>query len=169
MHGADTFAQETQLSKRVNEWQEKLEPLMAEQDSHPAFDIHEYGQHIVDSLERIDLNAKQGGAAEGGENAAANKQAAKRQGKKAAEKAAAAALAEAAAEPVAFGELAEGMEPYEACRMFLASLQLANQRNVLLSHAVDAGDAETPFMLQLLTTDKAYNLGDADVGMGAAH
>jgi condensin-2 complex subunit H2 len=47
MRGAADYAHETQLSRRVTEWQQRLEPVLREQDGHPNFDIHVYGDRYI--------------------------------------------------------------------------------------------------------------------------
>ncbi|XP_059367223.1 condensin-2 complex subunit H2 [Carassius carassius] len=44
------YAQETALSRRVKEWEDGINPHLAAQETHPVFDIHEYGDRIVQSL-----------------------------------------------------------------------------------------------------------------------
>lgn len=39
------------MTKRVDQWQEKLEPLLLEEVHRPVFDIHEYGKTVLESLE----------------------------------------------------------------------------------------------------------------------
>ncbi|CAM9680455.1 unnamed protein product, partial [Laminaria digitata] len=46
MRGTEKYAHETQLSRRVSAWQEKLEPLMQRQ-KRQVFDIHVYGQSVL--------------------------------------------------------------------------------------------------------------------------
>ncbi|XP_057957889.1 condensin-2 complex subunit H2 [Malania oleifera] len=41
---------ETALAARVSTWKHKIEHNLEEQDSHPPFDIHEYGEKILDKL-----------------------------------------------------------------------------------------------------------------------
>lgn len=47
MKGAENFARETNLSKRVKEWTNKLEPKLKEQEEAPQFDIHQYSDKIL--------------------------------------------------------------------------------------------------------------------------
>jgi hypothetical protein len=63
MRGADLYAHETHLSKRVAEWQNRLEPLLEEQRQRRPFDIHEYGHEIL-----YDVAAKLHSAKVGGSN-----------------------------------------------------------------------------------------------------
>jgi condensin-2 complex subunit H2 len=60
--------------------------------------------------------------------------------------------------PVGFAHLARGRERSGVCRQFLATLQLANNGNVLLGHAINA-DVLAPvaaFTVDLLTQDNAH-------------
>eukprot|EP00258_Populus_trichocarpa_P031925 XP_024447944.1 condensin-2 complex subunit H2 [Populus trichocarpa] len=41
---------QTELAARVSSWKLKIEQNLEEQDSHPPFDIHAYGERIVDKL-----------------------------------------------------------------------------------------------------------------------
>ncbi|XP_011010877.1 PREDICTED: condensin-2 complex subunit H2-like [Populus euphratica] len=41
---------QTELAARVSSWKQKIEQNLEEQDSHPPFDIHAYGERIVDKL-----------------------------------------------------------------------------------------------------------------------
>ena len=54
LHSADEWAIETNLHQRVREWQEKVQPLLQDQDGRPSFDIHSYGAKILDRLEATD-------------------------------------------------------------------------------------------------------------------
>ena len=48
--GAEKYERTTQLSKRVTEWTQRLEPILAAEELHPAFDIHEVGDNIIERL-----------------------------------------------------------------------------------------------------------------------
>ena len=41
---------QTELAARVSSWRHKIQPLLDEQDARPAFDIHSYGDQILDRL-----------------------------------------------------------------------------------------------------------------------
>ncbi|GLT99091.1 hypothetical protein SLE2022_165550 [Rubroshorea leprosula] len=41
---------QTELAARVSSWKQKIEQNLEEQESHPPFDIHEYGEKIIDKL-----------------------------------------------------------------------------------------------------------------------
>ncbi|KAG2506921.1 hypothetical protein BBO99_00009344 [Phytophthora kernoviae] len=144
MSGTEKYVRETDLSKQVSDWQEKLTPLLKQQDAHPPFDIHHYGREIIGRLEeendrisktpkkdkKSNKRARLDPAGDGGET-----------------------------ETVPFEILVNGKSQFEVCRLFLASLQLANNGNVALSHAHKAADHERiPFEMQLLSTANAYEV-----------
>ncbi|PKU65515.1 condensin-2 complex subunit H2 isoform X1 [Dendrobium catenatum] len=41
---------QTELAARVSTWKQKIEKTLKDQDKHPAFDIHQYGERIQDKL-----------------------------------------------------------------------------------------------------------------------
>ncbi|XP_062839522.1 condensin-2 complex subunit H2 [Anolis carolinensis] len=47
------YARETELSRRVRDWEEMMEPQLEEQEARPAFDIHSYGDRLVSRLGRV--------------------------------------------------------------------------------------------------------------------
>lgn len=44
---------QTELASRVSNWRHKIQPLLDEQDARPAFDIHLYGDQVLDKLARL--------------------------------------------------------------------------------------------------------------------
>ena len=50
MRGTHLYAQETNLTRRVTAWEDKLLPVLRDQHSRPRFDIHEYGTRLLDTL-----------------------------------------------------------------------------------------------------------------------
>lgn len=50
MLGAETYARETQLSKRVTEWTRRLEPLLRAQEDAPEYDIHTYSDLVLSQV-----------------------------------------------------------------------------------------------------------------------
>ncbi|KAI5100196.1 condensin-2 complex subunit H2, partial [Silurus meridionalis] len=44
------YAQETALSRRVREWEDEINPRLLAQEDHVVFDIHNYGDQIVQAL-----------------------------------------------------------------------------------------------------------------------
>ncbi|KAM8973134.1 condensin-2 complex subunit H2 isoform 2-T2 [Pelodytes ibericus] len=47
------YAQETVLSLRVREWEDKMWPQLQEQEERGAFDIHEYGDSLVSQFNQV--------------------------------------------------------------------------------------------------------------------
>ncbi|XP_008297079.1 condensin-2 complex subunit H2 [Stegastes partitus] len=47
---SQAYTQETALSRRVKDWEEKIRPHLQLQEERPTFDIHDYGERIVESL-----------------------------------------------------------------------------------------------------------------------
>jgi condensin-2 complex subunit H2 len=82
-------------------WQSKLLPLLDEEDSRPVFDIHLYGDNVIRKIEsQIDK------IDDGITNTMKP------------------------AKVVAFRDITRDCEPYDVCRMFLASLSLTNSGNI---------------------------------------
>ena len=52
---------QTELAARVSNWRHKIQPLLDEQDARPAFDIHSYGDQVLDRL--VKLSCKESGDA----------------------------------------------------------------------------------------------------------
>lgn len=101
--GAEKYASESQLTQRVDQWQEKLEPLLAEEEARPEFDIHQYGRTVLESV---------------GEALAMEKTAL--------------AVGEEPPAIVNFTNVTKDCANYQVCRYFLASLCLCNTGNVIL-------------------------------------
>uniref|UniRef100_A0A3Q1EX93 Condensin-2 complex subunit H2 n=1 Tax=Acanthochromis polyacanthus TaxID=80966 RepID=A0A3Q1EX93_9TELE len=47
---SQAYTQETALSRRVKDWEEKIRPHLQLQEERPTFDIHNYGDRVVESL-----------------------------------------------------------------------------------------------------------------------
>lgn len=61
--GAEKYHAETNLTKRVGDWQSKLSPILEDEAQRPDFDIHAYGEHVIESIQK---NADQQGGIKGG-------------------------------------------------------------------------------------------------------
>jgi condensin-2 complex subunit H2 len=96
LKSAERYATETQLARRVGEWQQRLTPLLEAEERHRAFDIFSYGEEVIDTLAKRD-EAKAG-------------------------------------QEIELDQLLRGKERFEVCRLFLATLQLANNGNVDIVH-----------------------------------
>ncbi|XP_036005037.1 condensin-2 complex subunit H2 [Fundulus heteroclitus] len=44
------YTQQTALSRRVKDWEDKIQPELVLQEQRPPFDIHDYGERIVEKL-----------------------------------------------------------------------------------------------------------------------
>jgi condensin-2 complex subunit H2 len=127
MRGVDRYAHESQLSKRVGEWQEKLGPVLEEQNKRREFDIHEYGHEILRAMDEakgeiVQRNRRQSKAAAAGGSS------------KLLGAAAASAVELEDENRIPFVEATQAKPSYEAARLFLAMLQLTNNGNVALYH-----------------------------------
>lgn len=90
--GAEKYASETQLIKRVDQWQDKLVPVLQDEEKRPEFDILKYSQRVINTMETKVRKSKTKG--------------------------------------VDFQHVTRHRSQYDVCRLFLASLSLANSGNV---------------------------------------
>eukprot|EP01041_Mallomonas_annulata_P004736 gene4737-9405_t len=103
MDDAQRYSRETQLSLRVREWTNRIEPRLAEQDARPPFDMHCYTDRVlsrvtsaVHKVPSLDISGEV-----------------------------------SCDHTVDFAEVVpSGAPQYEVCRLFLACLQLTNQKNL---------------------------------------
>jgi hypothetical protein len=128
--GTEKYSRETNLMKRVNEWTNKIEPLLKEQEERGVFDIHEYSDQTLETIhQKIQEHQAEGAMEENDEEQEQemkkrNKDKKKDKEKKEKEK------EKKRGEVVHFSEIVEGKPAYEVSRVFLACLQLANLGNV---------------------------------------
>ena len=101
---------ETQLSKRVAEWTQRLEPILQQQEEAPQFDIHDYCATFLEDV--CDAEEEQQQLLEQEDYEGEDMQ-----------------------DGVSFGEVVSGKSSGEVCRIFLACLQLINQGNVVITPA----------------------------------
>ncbi|XP_028341846.1 condensin-2 complex subunit H2 isoform X4 [Physeter macrocephalus] len=47
------FVQETELSQRIRDWEDVIQPLLREQEQHVPFDIHAYGDQVVSRFSQL--------------------------------------------------------------------------------------------------------------------
>jgi hypothetical protein len=57
IRAAEAFAIQTDLTKRVSVWRDRIEPVLEEEDARPVFDIHVYGERILDGLAELRLDS----------------------------------------------------------------------------------------------------------------
>jgi condensin-2 complex subunit H2 len=118
--GAEKYASETQLSKRVCDWQQRLEPILDDEEQRAEFDIHAYGRTVI-SLAESEIRRLNPTYSD----------------KK---------LEKAPVNQVDFREVTRHRQQFEVCRMFLATLNLTNAGNVL----VEKSDHGNSINIQLL-------------------
>jgi len=125
--GAEKYAAETQLSRRVGDWQSKLSPILEQEEQRPEFDIHVYGDRIMQTVEdEIDRKKADSGQLK--------------------------LSAKGSSSPtnvVDFRAVTEDSEDYEVCRLFLSSLMLCNSGNVILSHEHEGAAVASPESLRI--------------------
>ncbi|XP_062591191.1 condensin-2 complex subunit H2-like [Saccostrea cucullata] len=109
---AQEYAQITELSRRVAEWEEKVIPKLEEEDTHDPFDINKYGSLLIGSLSKESNTA--------------------------------------------FKEVVKAKKTYEVCRIFLASLMLANTGNVEIVRRGELEKGMDKFELHLLSTKRHF-------------
>ena len=114
--GAEKYASETQLIKRVEVWQDKLSPILQAEEERNIFDMQKYGSQVMERLQQKTKKDLKGHHKKG---------------------------------PVDFHEVTRQQPNFEVCRIFLASLSLANAGNV---QPVYHGN-HNQFQLELLKTD----------------
>jgi condensin-2 complex subunit H2 len=102
--GAEKYAAETKLSVRVGQWQGKLLPLLEEEDRRPVFDIHQYGDTVIQKMEKQIRKVESSDT----NNTNISK----------------------STKVVAFSEITRDCQPFDVCRMFLAALSLNNSGNI---------------------------------------
>ncbi|DBA99076.1 hypothetical protein WJX77_009045 [Trebouxia sp. C0004] len=93
---------QTELASRVSNWRHKIQPLLDEQDARPAFDIHLYGDQVLDKLARLSCRDPDHPVE----------------------------LQASMAEPVGFEAVADEGSQAEVSRLFSAMLQLINNGNI---------------------------------------
>jgi len=158
--GADRYAHNSNLSRRVSEWQDKLGPVLDEQNARRPFDIHAYGGEVLSAASAECAAAKQ-------RNAAA---VAKSKGKLLVDTLAAAHAEEREDESqVSFGVVGRGRESYDICRLFLAALQLSNNGNVVLHHPVGEVCGPDSFKLEVLSTVTSQDRFDNYLAPSLSH
>ncbi|KAK3103558.1 hypothetical protein FSP39_020158 [Pinctada imbricata] len=112
MASAQEYAQITELSKRVAEWEEKVIPRLEEEDRHEPFDINRYGSLVLGTLPKGTLSN--------------------------------------------FQKVVVNKPTYEVCRIFLATLMLANTRNVDIKCKEGKTISMDDFQLSLLSTKRHF-------------
>jgi condensin-2 complex subunit H2 len=127
--GAERYAAETQLSQRVSNWQNRLNPILATEENRKVFDINEYGTNVINVIEQ------------------------------AREKRLSSIIDDCHIIDKTyedFQEVCNGLPPHEICRLFLASLSLCNSGNIVFVDAENRKDPSSSLLVQLLTNQIDY-------------
>ena len=120
--GAEKYAAETNLTKRVRQWQSRLAPILEEEEQRPEYDIHKYGERVIAEVRQKVTQRNETAKLNGIEENSTN-------------------------EEIYFHSITRNCEKYEVCRLFLASLSLCNSGNVTLSD--ETGKVMTPDSLKI--------------------
>lgn len=131
MQSAEAYARETQLSRRISDWVQKLEPLLVEQDSRRVYDISEYSDKVLCKASLCVMS----NMGCGGEEIAAQKSTSN----------------SVAPQLIGFNEIAQGESTHEVCRIFVACLQLANFGNISISGGDGLAGKSEGFQFSLLS------------------
>jgi condensin-2 complex subunit H2 len=107
--GAENFALNTKLTERVRKWQEKLTPILEEEEQRASFDIHKYSETLIQkalkSLQSVKRNSDRS------------------------------LHSRPSSMNVSFKAVTRGCSQSDVCRFFLASLSLANAGNLEVQEA----------------------------------
>lgn len=136
---ATKWAKQSNIGQMVGDWQDKLGPLLDEEEKHPEFDIHQYGAKIVGALpvssktmsfdsvlERLNQYDTSIDGCDVDDSSTF-------------------LFSQRTNPPI---------EKYEICRLALATLQLANNGNVQLSHTANDTDLKVSLLDSVLATKK---------------
>ena len=126
---AEKFALTTKLTERISQWQAHLAPILEEEERKASFDIHRYSEMLLESAmassEEIKKKRKQ---SFGGDDNGSNEQ----------------------NQLLDFDIVTKGCTQSDICRMFLASLSLANSGNLKIEEGMDGYQFE-------IVSDKVEN------------
>lgn len=116
--GAEKYAMESQLSKRVDDWQNKVSIVLREEEERPEFNIQSYTNQIL-SIAQMNIQGK---------SKFLNSD------------------SEEMDHQIPFVSVTRDLEPYDVSRIFLASLMLCNTENIKFS-GINVGKVTTPEQL----------------------
>ncbi|EGC35780.1 hypothetical protein DICPUDRAFT_97786 [Dictyostelium purpureum] len=147
LESASKYVRETALSQRVNEWNNRLMPILQEQDSHPSFDIHTYGNKFLYSMKPYATNKTN--QLDNNDDTEIEQN-----------------LDDEDTDPtleinkeavVSFRDITKQSPVYEICRMFTSCLQLANNGNIEIIQPESKDDIEQ-LNFHLLTLKKKHDI-----------
>lgn len=114
---ADAVIASTRMQKRIENWQNRMEPLLQEEETRPEFDIIAYGSRLLETMatkaEPLSQSTKSSVSTTSGPSGGSP-------------------------QTLDFTEIVGSIapQPYEVCRNFLALLQLANNGNIDIESAM---------------------------------
>ena len=161
MKGAEDYARETNLSRRVNAWTLRLEPILLEQEARPAFDIHEYSDKTLQLVsnkvhihEPVDED-RQVLSSDDDEDGTDHQVKAP----------------STASSTVKFSEVVSGESSTEVCRIFLACLQLANLGNLSFVQTSENSTESTAYEIssKKLPSNSLCDVGSRDISDFSVH
>ncbi|GIL65395.1 hypothetical protein Vafri_19150 [Volvox africanus] len=137
---------QSDLARRVNNWRQRIDPVLKAEESRPAFDIQDYGELIIKRLSNIKLT-----------DDSSQKRTDQEQGLPQREGPDAVAITPVR-QGIKFSQVAADLQKFEVSRLFSAMLQLINNRNVIIHKAgsvgVPPGEVpDEPLALELLSAD----------------
>ncbi len=122
MRSTDRHALDSRRIQRVNEWQTKINPVLTMQAKRSKYDIYQYGENLISHLSRYPNRNRR------------------------------ASSASQEPVPVNFATIAERKPTHEVCRLFLATLQLANMGNI----EIEDQKTTDSFGIRLLSNEIEY-------------
>lgn len=151
--GAEKYAAETNLTKRVGEWQSKLAPILEEEEHRSAFDIHEYGQRVIDVVQ-LEIDKKKCDSKVRFESAEVSFGLCPYRDDLSWSESHSSFFYHVHQDQngVTFETVTSHCEHFEVCRLFLASLSLSNSGNVQLTGA-EGGRVSNPDSLRIELLD----------------
>ena len=110
--GAEQYALNTKLTDRVQQWQSKLAPILEEEEARASFDIHLYSSHVIEAAQSTVQEAKRKSLEHG--------------------------QPQQETTLIPFSAVTQQCSRADVCRMFLASLSLANAGNLVIDTATSS-------------------------------
>jgi condensin-2 complex subunit H2 len=161
---------QTELASRVSTWRMKMAPVLEEEDARPEFDIHFYGERILQGLAQLSVagtteNIQQNEVEEEAENPVSRTKDKKSSRDAKNENT---DSAPALTGPVIFDQVVTGAEiqnDYDVPRLFSSMLQLVNNGNLRVLKINDSSDN---FKISLLSTELKHKRIEAYLAPSSA-
>jgi len=162
---------QTELASRVSTWRMKMAPVLEEEDARPEFDIHYYGERILQGLAKLSVAETTGDIQQNEENEedtqnpvpkTKNKKSSRDAKNKNTDS------APALTGPAEFSQVVHGAEienNYDVPRLFSSMLQLVNNANLRVSKINDSSDN---FKISLLSTELKHKRIEAYLAPSSA-